>query len=600
MLTVLSPQKWDQQLASPEEFVAVMRSGSPAPISQDQRANAAVAEARQRTVTPDATMASEEVDREVPGPSKKGFEPPSPRNSAGKYTDTLISTSVEIEPKSIHSRTLFPLTAEEKDSSFSYSRDLVGLEFGTSGGSSTVARDAGGNKFEDSETQSSNPTLDPGSSLSAVIAHLLPILAAMRQQLNPDSMVQLDEILAQLEGKLQQPSSSAATHDTKQVVPDVQPLTDNTAQALPKVKVDEAIVSASNETKLPVPTEQQTTSRGVQDLLLDRLEPRISMAAISSAGTILNQSEAPNTELKGKKEEIFSRQASFGRNAGQKDFHCSPSKKGGEDMIIGTHLMPGQSHHQEITRSNSGASSLDRPTPPLTVVTDRNAQSTLDRLTSQLNELYLGRTGDNKGVQKLATVDPFGSTLGQFSAIRRESSWYGGDPIATQHGPPARGSRPNSSWFFGPGIQSSPLVSQPAPTSPVRPVASSPAQGQREQVTPATYVATSQNLGSVPTAPSKIPTAPSKMNSSRFFHPRNQSPGPSSRPAPTAQPVSARSTASQSHLAGVTPSVITNRPTAERSSVFKTTFVPTEPSQFNRTGLFREENQLPFTKKFEK
>lgn len=578
MLTVLSPQKWDQKLASPEEFMAAMRRGSPAPISPDQRAIATIAEARQRTVTPDATMASEEVDRKVHGPSRKGFEPPSPRDIASQHTDTLISTSVEIEPKSIHSLTPFPLTAEKKNSCSSYSRDLAGLEFGTGGGSSAVARDAGGKKFENSETQYSNPTLETGSSLSAFMAHLLPVLPAIRQQLKPDSIAQLDEILAQLKGNSQQPSSSAATHDTKQVVPDVQP------------KVDEAIVTTSNETKLTMPTEWQSTSQGVQDLPLYSLEQHISTAAISNAGTILNQPEAPNSESKGKEEEMVSRQASFSRNTGQKDVHRSPSRKDGEDMIIGTHLMPGQSHRQVITRSNSGASSLDRPTPPLPVVTDRNVQSTLDLLTSQLNELYLGRTGDNKSVQKLATVNSFSSTPGQFSAIRRESSGYGGDPIATQHGPPARGSTPNSSWFFGPGNQSSPLVSQPAPASPLRPVASSPAQGQRQQTIPATYVATSQNRGSVP-------TGPSKMNSSQFFHPRNQSPGPSSRSTPTAQPVSARSTAIQSHLAGVTPSVITNRPTAERSSVFKTTFVPTEPSQFNRTGLFREENQYPVTRK---
>ncbi|MCJ1260906.1 hypothetical protein MMC22_000770 [Lobaria immixta] len=582
-----APQNWEHKLASPETFMAAMNRGSPTPLAANQGSIATIAETRQGTVARDVTMTSQEVDRTGPSPSTNEVEQPDLGDSASETADILISTStsVELKPGNISRLTPSPLAAEKK-SPFSYSNDLVGLELGTGPSSSVVPSPIGTN-------------------LSGIMEHLVPFLPAIRQQLMPDTVAQLDEIVAQLSSKNLKPSTSAAAHDTKQVVP----------------------------------REQPSTGEALQDLPSNKVEERLPMAANSKGSTISNKPEAAHNESGGKLEkEMVSRQRSFSRTALQDDFHQGPSRKGRVNMIIGTHLMPGQSNRQEITRSNSEASSLGRQTLPPHFNTDPTTQSSLALLTSKFDELRLGRTGENKPTQNLATVNPFGSTPSssgaippasvklplpgtfkrsdklvsageQFSAILRERGWYEGDSNATstgtglkesgvsttsnkpnsispfaQHSPPPGGSTLNRTGFFKPENNSSPSMSQPAPASPVWPVASSTTQGQREHVTPGTYPATSQSLGS-------FRTGPSKMNSSGFFQTPNQTPGPTSRAALTAQPAPARSP---------TPSVITNLEGTERTSVFKTTVFPTGPSQLNRTGLFREENQHPVTKKSEK
>lgn len=263
-----------------------------------------------------------------------------------------------------------------------------------------------------------------------------------------------------------------------------------------------------------------------------------------------------------RKGETFPRQANFSWTAGPKDVHSSPSRKGREEMIIGTHLMPGQSHRQVIPGTN------------------------LDDLTGS------GRTRGTTPVQKLATVNPFGlipssssallpaslkpslpgtlyqsenplSATGQLNVTRRDSNWNQGDsytstrtglkssgvstalkkPHSTspfvQHDAPVGGSMLNRTGFFRPENQSSMSTSQPAPASPIRSMTSTSAHVQRGQETPGTYMATSQTTRSVGTAA----------------------------------------------LSGMA------EPAAERASVFRTTFTPTGPSQLNRTGFFREEHQ---------
>lgn len=587
MLTVSSPQNWEHNLASPEAFMAAIDTGSPTPLAANQGSIATVAETRPGTVARDVTITSQEVDQKGPSPSTNEVEQPDLGDSASETVDILISTStsIELEPGNIPRLTPSPLAAEKR-SPFSYSNDLVGLEIGTGPGSSVAPSRIGTN-------------------LSGIMEHLVPILPAIRQQLMPDTVAQLDEIVAQLSSKNLKPSTSANTRDTKQVVP----------------------------------REQPSTGKALQDLPSNKVGEHLPAAASSQGSAISNKPEAAHSESGGNLEkEMVSRQRSFSRTAGQEDFHQGPSSKGRVNMIIGTHLMPGQSNRQGITRSNSEASTLGGQTVPPPLITDSTTQSSLALLTSKFDELRLGRTGENKPTQNLATVNPFGSTPSssgaippasvrlslpgtlkrsdklisareQFSAIRRERGWYEGDSNATstgtglkesdvsttsnkpnskspffQHSPPPGGSMLNRTGFFKPENHSSPSMSQPAPASPVWPVASSTTQGQREHVIPETYSATSQNLGS-------FRTGPSKMNSSGFFQTQNQTPGPTSRAALTAKPASARST---------TPSVITNLEDTERTSVFKTTVFPTGPSQLNRTGLFREENQHLVTKKSEK
>lgn len=538
----------------------------------------------------------------------KGSPTPSaPNHSANQ--DTLISTSIEIEPTSIHSLAPFSLPADEP--TFSYSKDLFGLELGTVTGSSAAKRDDGGKKLQYLETEDS---ILQSETLSVVYHKLAPIMPDLSQRLKPDSIADLRNVLAQLRRKIDLSSSSAATHGGTEV--------------------------QDMSAKQPPPSQTN------QDLPLDKLEISTSSAASSNASTILNPPEATHSELKGKvREEIVAQQAYFSRSVGQANVHGTPSRKGREDMIIGTHLMPGQGHRQGITRSNSGGLSVDRPTQSHSCVGESIVQSSLAVMTSKFNKLHLGRTVEDKTAKQLATANPFGSTpflsdsqppttlksslpgtltlnenpfstTEKPSATRHESSWYGSNPNAAplrtgikdpntgfseplfgspfiQHDTPAEGSHLNRTGFFRLENQSYPWMSQHAPAHPLQPVASNTAQGQREQATPGTYGSTSQNLGSVR-------AGPSSFNSRTFLHPENQPPGPSSQAAPTAQPVLARSTVGQSHLAPVTPSVVTNQPWADDESVFKTTFVPTGPSPFSRTGLLREENQYPGLRKSKK
>lgn len=556
MLTVCSPKTWDQGLATPEVFMAALNK-----VEQ-------------------------------------------PKHSADR--DTLISTSVEIEPESTHSVALFPLPANEP--TYSYSKDLVGLEFGTVAGSSAAKRDGGDKKLQDLEAEDSIPQSE---NLSVFYEKLAAIMPDLCQQLKPDSIVDLKNVFAQLRRKIDLSLSSAATHGGTAV------------QEMP--------------TKQPPPS--QTDQEGP----LDNLEMSTSAAASSNASTILNPPETTHSELKGKvREEIVAQQANFSRTVGQANVPGSPPRKDRGDMIIGTHLMPGQVHRQGITRSNSSGLSVDRPTQSQSFVGEPTVQSSLAVMTSKFNELHLGRMVEDKTVQQLATANPFGSTpfssdalppasekssltetlvqdenlfsaAEKSSATRHESSWYGSNPSAAppragikdpstgskeryfgspfiQNDTPAGASQLNRTGFFRPENQSYPWMSQPAPAYPLRPIASSTAQGQREQATPGTYGSTSRNLGS-------IRTGPSSFNSRTFLHPESQPPGPSSRAAPTAQPELPRSTEGQSHLAPVNPSAATNQPWADDESIFKTTFVPTGPSSFSRTGLLREENQYPGLRK---
>lgn len=541
-------------------------------------------------------MTSNEVHQTVPNPSEKEIEQTEFINTAGETIDILVSTLVELAPSGLHRLAPAPLVAES-ESPFSYSSDLIGLELGPDPGSSAVERDEGRKKLE------------PESDVSEVVSNLLPFLPAIRQQLRPDSVAQLDEIVAQLTSRNQDPSVSATPHDTKQVVSNEQLSKIKTVQDLPKGKAEKAMFTeVSNETKRPVLVKQPSL-KAVQNQPTNEVEERLSKVA-SSNTTNIYRPEA----------------------------HRSPSRNGRRDMIIGTHLMPGQSHRQGIVQKNSEDSSLDRPTLPPPLVTNSSIQSSLVHLTAKFDELRLERTGENKTVPNLATPNPFGSTasspgtprragpnvslsgtLGQgdslsrateeSSTVRRKSSWYGDDSIATstrtelkdsgvntaskesylnrhffQHGAPAGGSMLNLTGFSRPENQSPLPMSQRPPVSPVFPVASSTALGQRGPATPGTHLPSLQNLGF-------FHTAPSKMNFSGFPQPDNQSPGPSSRAAPIAQPTLSRSTI---------PSVITNKEDVERASVFKTTHFPTGPSQLNRTGLFREENQYPGAKKPEK
>ena len=589
MLTVSSPQNWDQMLASPEAFMAAVNRGPTTQLATDQSPIA--------TIAPDVTMTSNDVHQTVRNSSEKEIEQTEFVNTAGETTDILVSTSVELAYSDLHRLAPAPLVAES-DSPFSYSSDLIGLELGPDPDSSAVERDEGRKKLE------------PESDVSEVVSNLLPFLPAIRQQLRPDSVAQLEEIVAQLTSRNQDASVSATPHDTKQVVPNEQLSKIKTVQDLPKGKAEKAMFTeVSNETKRPVVLVKQPSLKAVQNQPTNEVEERLSKVA-SSNTTSIYRPEA----------------------------HRSPPRNGRRDMIIGTHLMPGQSHRRGIIQKNSGDSSLDRPTLPPPLVTNSSIQSSLVHLTAKFDELRLERTGENKTVPNLATANPFGSTasspgtapraspkvslsgtLGQGDSLSRateesstvhpKSSWYGDDSNATstrtelkdsgvntalkesylnrnffQQSALTGGSMLNLTGFSRPENQSPLPMSQRPPVSPVFPVASSTPQGQREQANPGTHLPILQNLGF-------FHTGSSKMNFSGFPQPENQSPGPSSRAAPIAQPTLSRSTI---------PSVITNKEDVERASVFKTTHFPTGPSQLNRTGLFREENQYPGTKKNKK
>lgn len=639
------------------------------PLALNQSATATVPQAGQSTIAPDVTMTSEEVDRNLPGPSEKKVEQADLEESAGEFTDTLISTSDmerDTESRSVGSLTSSPETVKKNPSYlYSYSKDLLGLDLGAGVGPSVTEHD-GGEKFKESDVEDGIKSRETGGPLSGVLAQLTQILPIIRDELNPDSVAQLDEILNQLRGRFPEPLSSAATPDMKQVVSNEQPSTGKEVQDLPKGKVEEAIfTAASNETKRSVPSEQQSTAQAVEDVLLSKFEKRTSTAASSKASTMLNQPEVTHSEPKGRvEEETVSWQASSSRTSGKENVYRNPSTKGRQEMIIGAHLMPGRSNQHGITRGNSGAS-LNRRTLARPSVTDSAAKPTLALLASQFEELHVGQAKENKSVQKLATISQINSTpsssgalppasvnpslfattkqfdsnpsssgalpsatvspslLGtlsprghslsveqQFSATRRESSWHRGGSDATstrtelkdsgvgtaskdpyskspfiQHSTPARGSMLNRTGFFRPENQASPSMSQPAPASHGWPATSSTAQGQLEHAGPRTSVATWQNLGSVRTGPLEVDLGGLPKS-------QNQWPGPSSRAAPTAQPASATSApASQSPLANRTnSSVVTNLAAIEHTSPFKTTFIPTRPSQFNRTGFYREED----------
>lgn len=525
VLTLSSPPKWDQKLASPTAFMAAVNIGSPAPLAPNQSVLATVAEARQDSFAAGLPITSKEVDQNLLGPSEEEVEHIDVGDSSSEAIDTLIPNLIEFEPRDTHHLTQSSLKAEEKPL-FSYGKDLIGLDFGIGASSSAGERDDGGKKFEDSETEDSVLPGETEKPLSDVIERLLQVVPAMGQSLRSDSIAQLEDIVARLKLK---DSSLAVTQDTKKLVP----------------------------------SELPSTGQAVQVLPFSNAEKRKSTAASSNKITSLNQPKAGHSESKGAGEgETFARQSNLSWTARQRDIQSSPWRKDREDMIIGTHLMPGQSHRQGVNRSSGGT------TPVQKLATVNHFGST----PSSSGALLPASPKPSLPGTLYQSEDPR-STIGRFSATRRDSNWNQGDshtpstrtelknsgvntalkkPHSTspfvQHDAPAGGSMLNRPGFFRPENQSSMSTSQPAPASPVRSMTFGNTQVQWEQETPGTYMAASQPFRSVGTAALSVMTEPA----------------------------------------------------AERASVFKTTFTPTEPSQLNRTGFFREEHQRAKNPKPEK
>ncbi|MCJ1470546.1 hypothetical protein MMC07_009192 [Pseudocyphellaria aurata] len=498
--------KWGLNLASPEAFMAAMYRGSPAPLAKS--AIATVPESGQDIIAPDVARASE-VGQNEPGLSRNEVEQPNLRDSAGGNIDTLISTSVETELGNIHSLT------PERNPPFSYSKDLLGLELGGDSGSSAAEHDDEGKTLGERIPQTENP-------LSRFMAHLAQILPAIREQLRPDSVAHLDEILEQLRGKNLEPPSSAATYDTNQVIPKEQPSTANAVHDLPKDRIEGTIfTAASSETKQLIPTEQPSTIHGFRDLPVNKVEKHSSTAASSIASTVWNQSKPQGN----KDQEMSSRQARLSRRAEQEDIRSSLMKESKGDMIIGTHLMPGQLHRLGSARSNPGSSALDRSALPQPSVTDSTANPNLALLTLKFDELHLSRAGPDETVQDFAAINTYGLT-----------------PSSSAKPTPASTKAP----FMGPFNRGDSSLSAVEQSSAIH-SDKSQHSGDFNNISAHTKL---NELGVSSASGEPSPTPP-------FIH--HGSP--------------ARS------------------PAELDFEVFMSTLVPTGPSQINRTGLFREENQ---------
>lgn len=455
-------------------------------------------------------ITSKEVDQSI----GKEVEQIGGGNSSRQLIDTLMSTLIDFEPSNKHDPVQLPLKAEEKPLS-SYRSDLIGLNLGVGASSFATERNDGGKKSENSETEDIFLPSGPEKPISDVLNHLLQVVPAMGQSLRLDSIAKLEDIVAQLKLK---DSSLAIPQDTKKLVPVELPSTGQAVQVLPFSDVEKRKFTAASSNEIK------------------------SMDQLAIAG----HSESKGAE----KGETFSRQSNFSWTTGQKDVHSSPLRTGSEEMIIGTHLMPGQSHRQGVSRSSGGT------TPVQKLPTVNHPGST----TSSLGALLPASLKPSLPGTSYKNEDPRATR--QF-ATRRDSNWSQSDSyrpstrtglkdsvISTalekipsmspfvQHDAPVEGSMLNRTGFVKPENQSSMSTSQPAPASPVLSMTFGNTQVQRVQETPGTYMADSQHSKSVETAALSVMAEPA----------------------------------------------------ADRASVFKTTFTPTGPSQLNRTGFFREEH----------